>query len=193
MSREAIQSAGLAMLLCAALTGGCNDMADQPRYEPLEPSSFFDDGTSARPPVTGTVARGALEDDDAYHRGRDGRGFVDQIPVPVTMPLLLRGQERYDIHCAPCHSRLGDGLGMIVRRGFPQPPTFHADRLRQAPAGHLFDVITNGYGKMLPYAAQVDVEDRWAIIAYIRALQLSQNAEIENLPDDDRRLLEAQR
>lgn len=161
-------------------------MKDQPRYDPLEPSTFFPDGRSARSLVDGTVAQGMEAesiDTLAPALGPDGQ-FLDAYPFPVTMDVLKRGQERYDIYCSPCHGLDGYGQGMIVQRGFSPPPSLHDDRLRQAPAGHFYDVITNGFGQMYPYAYRVPPEDRWAIVAYIRALQLSQSATQQDVPAD---------
>jgi len=162
-------------------------MQDQPKYKPQRPSDFFADGRSGRPELEGTVSRGSLEEDAAFYTGKDEKGAdVEAFPIPVDKAVIERGHVRYDIYCAPCHGRIGNGLGMIVRRGFKQPPSYHIDRLRNAPVGHFYDVITNGYGAMLNYAAQVQVRDRWAIIAYIRALQYSQNANINDLSADAR-------
>ncbi|MBI4788458.1 MAG: cytochrome c [Chloroflexi bacterium] len=161
-------------------------MGSQPRYNPLEPSNFFRDGQSAQQPVPDTVARGHLQDDSALFTGRVGNANVTTFPYPVTGDILLRGQQRFDIFCAPCHGRTGSGNGLVVQRGFPAPPTFHQERLRSAPVGHFFDVMTNGFGRMPSYAEQIPVNDRWAIIAYIRALQLSQNATINDVPPDER-------
>jgi cytochrome c553 len=147
----------------------------QPRYNPDEPSSFFDDGRSERQPVPGTVARGHLEN--------------DELPFPITREDLERGRDRFNIFCAPCHDYTGSGRGMIVQRGFQQPPSYHIDRLRQAPVGHFFDVMTNGYGAMHGYASQVPVKDRWRIAAYIRALQLSQSATLADLPASEEQKL----
>jgi mono/diheme cytochrome c family protein len=175
------------------LAGACRQkMDDQPRYEPLEASRFFPDGQSARPRVPGAVARGELREDAALYTGQVGGRPVDALPVPITAELLARGRERYDIYCSPCHDRVGSGRGMIVRRGYRQPPSLHLDRLRQAPAGHFFDVATNGFGAMPAYAAQVPVRDRWAIVAYVRALQRSQHATLADVPPAERRLLEAE-
>ena len=178
----------LAFSCVSIFLGGCRqDMQDQPKYKPQRPSQFFADGRSGRPELEGTVARGALNDDSAFYEGKDEKGGdVDVFPVAVDRAFIERGQQRYDIYCAPCHGRIGNGLGMIVRRGFKQPPSYHIDRLRNAPAGHFYDVITNGYGAMLNYAAQVQPRDRWAIVAYIRALQYSQNANINELTADAR-------
>ena len=160
-------------------------MQDQPKYIPLRPSDFFSDGRSERQLVPGTVARGHLDDDAAYYTGKgpDGKP-VDDFPFAVTRDVILRGQDRFNIYCAPCHDRLGNGKGMIVQRGFnhPPPPSYHIDRLRQVPVGYLFDVISNGLGAMPDYAAQIEPRDRWAIVAYVRVLQLSQNASVDDVP-----------
>jgi len=170
---------------------GCRqDMHIQPRYNPLDASTFFDDGRSARPVIPGTVARGQLRIDEAFYAGKLNGKEVDTFPFPVTRDVLERGRDRYNIYCTPCHDRLGTGQGMIVQRGFPPPPSYHIDRLRQAPVGHFVNVMTNGYGTMYNYAARVEPRDRWAIAAYIRALQLSQQAKISDLSDDDRRQLQ---
>jgi len=173
-------------ILCACR----QQMAEQPRYDPLEPSTFFADGQSARPPVAGTVAREEpLDNSTLLYTGKVGDKFADAFPFPATLAVLQRGQERFDIFCSPCHSRLGDGAGMIVRRGYTRPPSFHSDRLRAAPAGYFFTVISDGFGAMPGYAAQVPPQDRWAIIAYIRALQLSQHATLADVPPDERQRL----
>src|SRR6185437_12551852 len=165
-------------VLAAALifVGGCNDMDRQPKFRPLDPSSFFADGRSARVPPADTVPQGELVTDTPYYTGKLNGKEVETIPVAVTPALLARGRERFDIFCSVCHGRLGDGQGMVVRRGFPPPPSYHIERLRNAPIGHFFDVMTNGYGVMYSYGDRVSVHDRWAIAAYIRALQLSQHA-----------------
>ncbi|MDB5384831.1 MAG: quinol:cytochrome c oxidoreductase monoheme cytochrome subunit, partial [Planctomycetaceae bacterium] len=174
---------------------------------------FFSDGLSARQPVEGTVARGRLREDEAYYTGKQEGKFVSQISDKVLrkiheraprqfnqpyektsqaelrLALLKRGQERFNIYCSVCHGRLGDGDGMIVRRGFRKPPAYHIDRLRQAPAGHFYDVLSNGFGAMPSFANRIEVDDRWAIVAYIRALQLSQNAQLKDVPDDQRDVL----
>jgi cytochrome c len=165
-------------------------MHDQPKYIPLRPSDFFADGRSARPITEGTVARGHLNDDTLLTTGRGADGKLsNEFPMPVTKALILRGEQRFNIYCAPCHDRTGSGNGMIVRRGYRRPPTYHSDRLRQQPNGYIFDVITNGFGAMPDYAAQVPVPDRWAIVAYIRALQLSQQASISDVPPEAREKL----
>ncbi len=178
------------MVLGLLLLAGCKQkMADQPRYEPLARSTFFDDGRAARPLVEGTVARGQLRGDEHLYVGKEGGKPVDRFPSPVTLAVLTRGQQRFNIFCSPCHDRVGTGQGMIVRRGYRAPPSFHIDRLRQAPAGYFFDVMTNGFGVMPDYAQQVQPEDRWAIVAYIRALQLSQHATLADVPEDQRHQL----
>jgi hypothetical protein len=175
------------MVLLISAPACRQDMFNQPKVKPMARSDFFDDGISARLPVEGTVARGELRADRVFHTGigPDGK-FVTALPVPLTRSLLLRGRERYDIFCSPCHSRVGDGRGMIVERGFKQPPSFHIDRLRTQPIGYFFDVVTSGFGQMSGYAAQVPPADRWAIAAYIRALQLSQHAPLQEVPAADR-------
>ena len=178
------------LLLMTVLLAGCYQrMAENPRYDPLEPSGFFADGSSARPLPNDTVARGQLRDDAALFSGKVDGNDRDTFPFPVTREVLGRGRERFDIYCAPCHGEAGYGDGMVVQRGYSRPPSYHTDRLRQAPAGHFFDVVTNGFGAMPSYAAQVPVRDRWAIVAYIRALQLSQNARLDDVPPDERRQL----
>jgi mono/diheme cytochrome c family protein len=171
-----------AILIAAALAGCHRDMYVQPYKRPLTPSPAFADGASARPLVPNTVAREETAQLGPAETGLQNGQLVLNIPTPITPELLARGQERFGIYCAVCHGADGYGQGMIVERGFPQPPSFHTDRLRQAPAGHFFDVITRGYGVMYPYASRVAPEDRWAIVAYIRALQLSQHAPIAALP-----------
>jgi mono/diheme cytochrome c family protein len=158
-------------------------MHDQPRFKPLAESDFYTDLRSARPPVEGTVARGQLHEDTYFYTGKIGNNPGDYMPFPVTGEVLARGRERYNIYCAPCHSRLGDGNGVIPSRGFPRkPPSFATERLQKAPLGYLFDVTTNGFGIMSEYASQIPPDDRWRIVAYIRALQLSQNASIADVP-----------
>jgi len=183
-----------AILLALAAGAGCRqDMQVQPKFTALEPSSFFDDGRSARPLPEGAVARGHLDDDAAFYTGKgpDGKP-VNVFPFPITLALLERGRQRFDIYCSPCHDRTGSGEGMAVRRGFRKPPSLHTDRLRQIPNGHIFDVITNGFGAMPDYAAQVTAADRWAIVAYERALQLSQNASLNDAPPEARAQLGSQ-
>jgi len=204
MLRNSFASRGYACLLVTAfclLAAGCGvrfDMQDQPRYKVYKKSDFFKDGRSSRDLPEGTVARGLLKDDKALYTGKidnpdpnvqvqtttDATGNtlvssfpndIDQFPMPVTKELVDRGQDRFNIYCIVCHGPVGAGDGMIVRRGFSKPPTYHDDRLRNAPVGHFFDVISNGWGKMNGYAAQVSVADRWAIVSYIRTLQVSQD------------------
>jgi cytochrome c553 len=180
-------------LLSALLVAGCRrDMFQQPSGRPLEKADFFRDNQMAsRPLVPHTVARGQLNDDEAFYTGKIGTNLVETFPIPITREILKRGRERFDIYCAPCHGRTGDGNGMIRQRGFPAPPSYHIERLREAPPGHFFDVMTRGYGIMYSYASRVEQADRWAIAAYIRALQLSQNAKPEDLPANERAHLEA--
>lgn len=207
------------LLPIALSMAACNQqMANQPKYIPLRPTSFFDDGKSARPLVEGTVPRGELRDDVLFYTGRlrasgiepslnqgatlpprmnpptpaaprpGGQMTADYstvFPFPITQEVLERGRERFDIYCSVCHGRMGTGDGMIPQRGFRHPPSYHTDRLRSAPVGYFFDVISNGFGAMADYAAQVSPRDRWAIIAYIRALQLSQNATLANVPEKE--------
>lgn len=179
---------GAVVILVAstALAACRQDMHDAPRYEALEASAFFADGRSARPLVQNTVARGTLREDELLYTGRIGGELADEFPMPVTAEMMARGRERFNIFCSPCHGRTGMGDGMIVQRGFRAPPSFHDERLRMAPVGHFFDVMTNGFGAMQDYASQVPVADRWAIAAYIRALQLSQRATLADVPPDRR-------
>jgi mono/diheme cytochrome c family protein len=182
----------LSLALLAACERAKQDMYDQPKYKPMARSDLFDNGTSARAPPEGTAvhAQGPFSGTSSGRIGTEDTArrtaalAAQSIPYPITRQLLLRGQERYAIYCMPCHSPAGDGDGLIARRGFPHPPSYHIDRLRQAPDRHFFDVISNGYGIMYSYADRVEPEDRWAIVAYIRALQLSQHADARNLPTD---------
>ena len=167
------------VLVLAACSNG---MDDQPRYEPYEASTFFDNGMSARPLLPNTVARGQLRADSHLYAGQVGGAPAAEFPFAVTSDVLARGQARYNIYCAPCHGDAGYGDGVIVQRGFTPPPSFHQERLRLLPEGHIFDVITNGIGAMYSYGDRIVPEDRWAIIAYVRALQLSQNATLEDVP-----------
>jgi len=160
------------------------DMYDQPRFEPLEGSSFFSDGMSSRRPVPGTVARGQLRDDELLETGREAGSLAIRFPFPVDESLISRGRQRFNIYCTPCHGLAGDGQGIVVQRGFKPSPSFHIDRLRQAPPGHFFEVMTQGFGVMYDYASRIRPRDRWAIVAYIRALQLSQDARLEDVPDE---------
>lgn len=190
------------LLLIAAVSGCRRDMQDQPKMKPYRSTSFFSDGLSSRQPVPGTIARGLLKSDTVFYTGKRDKSAssvqsatptanpatnsntpsatnlyaddTDQFPFPITEEIVKRGRERFEIFCSVCHGLTGNGDGMIVRRGFRRAASFHDDRLRQAPVGHFFDAITNGWGAMPSYAAQIPVQDRWAIIAYVRALQLSQ-------------------
>lgn len=189
-SRRARGGGRGALALAALLAAACQqEMADQPRYKPLAKGTFFADGRAARPLVPGTVARGQLREDEHFFTGKVRGAPAEALPFRVTREVLERGQERYNIFCAPCHDRVGNGQGVVVRRGFRPPPSYHIDRLRKAPVGHLFDVVTNGLGFMPDYAAQVPPADRWAIIAYIRALQLSQQASLADVPREERHRL----
>lgn len=180
-----------ALILALGVTGCRRDMFKQPAEKPLERNAFFRDNQMAsRPLPPHTVARGHLDADEAFFTGKMDGKLVTTFPFPITREVLLRGQERFDIYCAPCHGRTGDGHGMIPQRGFPQPPSYHIPRLREAPVGHFFDVITHGYGVMYPYAERVEPHDRWAIAAYIRALQLSQDAKLSDAPADEQAKLE---
>src|ERR1700751_4387156 len=178
--------------LCAMALSGCDeairqDMANQPKNRPESPSDFFADGRSVRPLVENTVARGAI-DNDVYNVPKDFAGFPPAVKLDAK--LLHRGQDRYKIFCTPCHGLQGDGSGMIAARGMKHPPSFHIDRLRQAPNGYFYDVITNGFGAMYSYSERIPPADRWAIIAYIRALQLSRNAKAADLSPEQRQKLD---
>ena len=165
-----------AIAVCGVLAGCRQDMQDQPKFIPQRGTDFYADGRSARPQVQNTVARGQLHEDQYFYTGLQDGKEGDGMPFPATIEVLERGQERYNIYCTPCHSRVGNGVGMIVQRGYSKAGNFHTHRLETAPLGHFFSVMTNGYGNMPDYSAQVSPQDRWAIAAYIRALQLSQNA-----------------
>jgi cytochrome c553 len=178
-------------MACAALPGCRRDMIEQPRFQPLDPNPFFPDGAASRPIPAGTVAREQLREDPHFYTGKSGGQLVTSFPAPVTRQMLERGRERYDIYCSVCHGRDGGGQGMIVLRGFPPPPSLHIQRLQEAPVGHFFDVITNGFGLMYPYASRVNPADRWAIAAYVRALQSSRTARLEEAPPAVRSNLEA--
>jgi hypothetical protein len=161
-------------------------MHDQPRFEAFEKSAFFADGRSARPRVAGTVARGERELDEHMEQGRVGGELATTFPLPVTRATLERGRERYDIFCAPCHDRAGTGQGVVVERGLKQPTSLHVARLQSAPPGHFFDVITRGFGAMTDLSERIAPHDRWAIVAYVRALQLGQNATLDDVPEPER-------
>lgn len=182
----------LLILSSTIALAGCDytlrqDMANQPRQNTLSPSNLFADGRSERQLLDNTVPRGSVEE-DALFVPKDSNAF----PLPITQQLLERGQERYNIFCTPCHGIQGDGLGMVAMRGMKHPPSYHQDRLRQEPNGYIYDVITNGFGAMYGYSAQIPPHDRWAIIAYVRALQLSRNARVADLPANVREKLMAQ-
>lgn len=185
-----LSTLGLALLLAAQASACRQDMHDAPKYEPLEQSSFFKDKRTSRPLVAGTIARGKLKEDKLLHTGRDGDALSESFPFPVTEGVLARGRERYNIYCTPCHARTGEGNGMIVQRGYKQPPSFHEERLRAMPAGYFFHVMTNGYVTMPSYSLQVGAEDRWAIAAYVKALQLSRHANVADLSADEKIRLE---
>lgn len=178
------------ILVVLSATAACSyNMSLQPRYSPMTRSNFFADQRSERPVVDGTVANNQKSLTDPFNTGQENGREVTHNPVPVTMDLLERGRDRFDIYCSPCHSRLGDGEGMVVQRGFVHPPTYHSDRLRSAPDGHFFGVMTEGFGRMWSYANRVEVPDRWAITAYIRTLQLSQAAPLADVPPNERQQL----
>jgi hypothetical protein len=178
------------LLMIFVLTA-CNGMENQPKYETFDPSTFFENGMSARPVIPNTVARGQLDADQLLYQGQENGAPATEFPFPITSEVLTRGQQRYNIYCTPCHGYAGYGDGIVVTRGLTPPPSFHSERMRSVPVGHIFDVITNGFGAMYSYGDRVKVEDRWAITAYIQALQLSQNATIDDVPIEMRPELEA--
>jgi mono/diheme cytochrome c family protein len=184
-TRSGLLSLVLFVVSLPALAGCRQDMHDQPKYRPLRASAFFPDESSARPLVEGTIARGTLQTDAPFFTGKNGALFVTELPFPVTQAVLDRGQERFNIYCTPCHGAVGAGDGMVVQRGYPTPPSLHIDRLRNIEAGYFFDVMTNGFGRMPDYRAQVTPRDRWNIVAYIRALQLAQHAATSDVPGGD--------
>ena len=181
---------GAARILAAVALGvllGCRqEMRYDSRLKPYQETPFFADRNSSRPLVNGVVARGEAQADDFFYTGETDGHLVRGFPAPVTMDQLKEGRDRYDIYCSVCHGITGIGDGMIVQRGFPRPPSFHEQRLRDAPEGHFFNVITHGYGAMYSYASRVEPAERWAIIAYIRALQLARNASLDDVPPEDR-------
>jgi Cytochrome C oxidase, cbb3-type, subunit III len=182
-------------LVLVPLAGCGGELYNQPKYKPYAASDFFDDGMSARPLVAGTVPRGDPRErgqasEELFTTGKTAGKLATELPFPLDRAVLVRGQERYRIFCTPCHSELGDGQGMVVRRGFNPPPSYHKDELRKEPIGHFFDVMTRGYGTMYSYASRIPPRDRWAIAAYVRALQLSQHAVAADLPSEDRTQLE---
>ena len=182
----------LALLPVLALAAGCRqDMHDAPRYEAYETGATSADSRASRSAPAGTVARGWLREDEALYTGKLAGATVDEFPFAIGRAELARGQERFNIYCTPCHGKLGDGNGMVVTRGLRQAATFHQDRLRQEKLGYFYDVITNGFGAMQGYAEQVPVRDRWLIVAYVRTLQLSQHASVNDVPADRRGALDA--
>jgi hypothetical protein len=182
-------------LLALLLVSGCGEnmsMRNQARYELYKESSLFSDGMASRPRIPGTLARGEYHPDSHFYEGKVHGQLATTLPLPLTRELLLRGRQRFNISCAACHGATGEGQGIIVQRGFPAPPSLHEQRLREAPIGHFFDVITHGFGRMPRYGPQIRTEDRWAIAAYLRALQLSQSARPTDLPPRVRELLQTQ-
>jgi hypothetical protein len=186
--RSSVSFVAFVSFVSAALVlSGCRqDMHDQPKYIPLRESTFFTDARSARPLLEGTIARGHLHDDELLYGGKVNGRDATMFPFRVDAAVMARGRERFDIYCSPCHGRTGQGDGMVVRRGYRRPPSMHQDRLRDAPVGHFFDVMTNGFGAMPDYAAQIKAEDRWAIVAYVRALQLSEHTTVADVPVSER-------
>ncbi|HEX5414100.1 MAG TPA: cytochrome c [Chloroflexota bacterium] len=179
-------SIAVLVVLTLVLAACAQKMRDEPKLNPDEASAFFASGTSSQPPVPDTVARGYANTDVEFNTGKDAQGnLVTEFPFPITRPDLLRGQDRFNIYCSECHGRVGNGGGVVAFNGFPGPPSYAQDRLLNAPVGHFFDVMTNGYGRMPSYANQIPTRDRWDIAAYIRALQLSQHAEVSQLPTED--------
>jgi len=188
--RRRLSTLGLALVVAASASACRQDMHDAAKYEPMEISTFFKDKRASRPLVAGSVARGHLKEDKLLHTGRDGDALSETFPFPVTAGVLERGRERFNIYCSPCHSQTGEGNGMIVQRGFKQPTSFHDERLRAMAPGYFFQVMTNGFVTMPSYSLQVGAEDRWAIAAYIKALQLSRHASAVDLSADDKIRLE---
>jgi len=181
---KAAAASAVALVLCCA---GCHrDMRDQPRYEALEASSFFSNGMASRPLVEGTIARGHLNEDEVFYTGKEGDQLVLEVPLEINRELLERGEQRFNIYCSVCHDRTGTGDGMIVQRGFRRPPSLHEPRLRSVADGYIFDVIGRGFGVMPSYGSQIPTRDRWAIVGYIRALQLSQDAPESALTPEER-------
>jgi mono/diheme cytochrome c family protein len=185
-ARRTASRALLIAALATTATACRQDMHDTPRYKPLQATTFFTNGAASRPLVANTVARGQLREDRHLYEGVVNGAPAETFPMPITQEVLERGQQRYNIFCSPCHGRTGEGNGMIVQRGFRKPPSYHEDRLRNAPVGYFFDVMTRGFGAMQDYSAQVPVADRWAIAAYIRVLQASESATVEDVPADRR-------
>jgi len=185
LSRSVFTRRALAPALALFVIVACRqDMHDAPSYDPLQATTFFTNGSASRLPVANTVARGQLREDTHLNTGKVDGQLVNEFPMPVTAQVMARGQERFTVFCSPCHGATGEGNGMIVQRGFRKPPSYHEERLRNAPVGYFFDVMTHGFGAMQDYSAQIPVADRWAIAAYIRALQFSQNARVSDVPAD---------
>lgn len=182
---------GLGLVLALTATACRQDMHDAAKYEPLEKSAFFEDQRASRQLVAGTIPRGHLQEDKLLYTGRDGDALSESFPFPVTAGVMKRGQERFNIYCSPCHARTGDGDGMIVQRGYKQPPSLHEERVRVMPAGYFFQVMTNGFATMPSYAAQIGPEDRWAIAAYVKALQASRQVQLSDLTAEEKKRLEA--
>jgi mono/diheme cytochrome c family protein len=193
MSLDTARTSAYATIVGMLLLTACRqDMQNEPRYRPLAASEFFADQRSARPMVEGTVARGHLRIDEARYTGKIDGEDIDQFPIPIAKADIERGETRFNIYCTPCHGRLGDGNGIVVLRGFRQPPSYYSDRLLHAPVGHYFDVVTNGFGAMPSYASRVESDDRWRVIAYIRALQLSESASQADVPPGQLQTLTAE-
>ena len=191
-SNRGLRLKACGFVLVVIMSGACRqDMHDAPRYDPLEASPVLAGGASAQPLVPGTVPRGRRADDELMETGKVGGQAATMFPFAITRSDLDRGQERFNIYCSPCHDRRGEGTGVVVQRGYRQPPSYHIERLRQAPPGYFFDVITNGFATMPDYRAQIAVDDRWRIVAYIRALQLSHNATTADVPADELQKLNA--
>ncbi len=195
-SRREMQRALMIALLSVGVAGATacrQDMHDAPRFEPLEKSDFYEDHRSERPLIEDTVPRGWLMADDAYATGKVNNQFVAELPaaVPLSLDLLKRGEQRFNIYCSPCHGRTGEGNGIVVQRGYKQPPSYFDRRLRAQPIGYFYDVISHGFGQMPDYAAQIQPQDRWAIAAYVRALQVSRHANVADVPAADRPQLDA--
>lgn len=186
-------SAVLILTGMLAVSSCRQDMHDQPRYEPYEGNSAYADGRADRPQVIGTLARGQLLTDTLLHTGKEAGEFAVRFPFPITAEVLERGRERYDIYCSTCHDYTGSGQGMAVQRGFLKPTSFHDERLRKAPPGYYFDIITNGFGAMYDYSDRITPSDRWAIVSYVRALQASQDVPVETLPESVRQRLSEDR
>lgn len=183
--RLVLRPGHLALLILLLLLTGCGrNMVEQPYFKNYEPNPFFEDNTTAQAPPTGTVSRERGAIDPAFFTGQGEEGLLTELPIETSPELLRRGMERYNIYCAPCHNYNGNGQGVVVQRGFPQPTSFHEPRLRQQPVGYFFNAMTNGFGRMYPYASRIPPEDRWAIAGYIRALQLSRYATSDDLPAD---------